>query len=113
MFGFLIFYNIYLNLSCEGKNKILGNVFGVGDVSITDFIIKNDRVIIRMFSKNVFYQYVFEFDEGICNIIFDDRIVKGKIFVLDESCREFNFFIYSLARCSLEGEVYRLIQEFL
>ena len=113
MFGFLIFYNIYLNLSCEGKNKIIGNIFEIDNVSITDFIIENDRVIIRMFSKNVFYQYAFQFDEGICNIMFDDRIVKGKIFVLDESCRDFNLFIYSLARCSLESEVYRLIQEFL
>ena len=113
MFVFLIFYNIYLNLSCEGKNKIIGNIFEIDDVSITDFIIENERVIIRMFSKNVFYQYVFEFDEGICNIMFDDRIVKVKIFVLDESCRDFNLFIYSLVRCSLESEVYRLIQDFL
>ena len=113
MLGFQIFHNIYLNLSLKGKNSFLGNVFGVDDVSVSDFLIMESKVIIRLFSQNVFYQFVFLFDDGQSVVTVDDRIVKGKIFVLDDSCKDFNLFIYLLAQCSCEKDVYQLISQSL
>ena len=113
MLGFQIFHNIYLNLSLKGKNSFLGNIFGVDDVSVSDFLIGKNKVIIRLFSQNVFYQFVFSFDDGQSVVIVDGRIVKGKIFVLDDSCKDFNLFIYLLARCSCEKDVYQLISQSL
>ena len=56
MLGFQIFHNIYLNLSLKGKNIFLGNIFGIDDVSVSDFLIMKNKIIIRLFSQNVFYQ---------------------------------------------------------
>ena len=60
MFGALTFYKVYLNLGEECRNKILRNIFGIKNVSISDFVLRDDAVIIRFFADSVFYQYVFD-----------------------------------------------------
>ena len=63
MKGYMFFYNLF-NQLCENKKYLfLRNVFSVRNVSLNIVSLRNDgindKIIIRLFSDNTFYQYTF------------------------------------------------------
>lgn len=115
MFGLVLFKNIYFNLSERSRNKILGNIFKINNVSVSDLIVNENRCFIRMFSNNVFYNYLLIMGTGKNSVVYNERIVECRIFVYNE--REEmgggSEFIYQLIRCCDESQVYRLVKQFL
>lgn len=59
MLGVSLFYQVYLNLGEECRNKILGNIFFVNDVSVSSLELKDNEIYIKLFDGVLFYQYKF------------------------------------------------------
>lgn len=110
MLGFLVFKDVYFNLGEECRNKILGNMFSIGGVSISDMIIRNKKIIFRLFSNGVFYQYIFVLEVGESKLLYGNKTVDCIMFVYDDKMDELNKFIYQLVRCCDERQVYRLVR---
>lgn len=110
MLGLFVFRNIFINLGEECQNKIIGNIFGIGNVSVSNFVIRDNKFIFRLFSGGVFYQYSFLFDDVKNMNICIDRNINGKFLVCDETITN---SIYCLIRCCDEYQVYLLLREFL
>ena len=112
MFGFIVFKSIYDNLGEFCQNKILGNIFNINNVAVSNFNIGNKRIIFKLFCNGVFYQYVFKLDIGKDKVEYDKNIFTYEIFVFNDNFALFNEFIYKLCCCQTEKEVYDLIKEF-
>ena len=110
MLGILIFQQVYFNLKNDCRNKVLGNIFGVDNVSISGIFIRGDVVIFRLFSDGVFYQYIFLFEDGKNQVSSTSRIVNCTMYLND---KESNSFIYQLFQCQSEYQVYQLLKHFL
>lgn len=113
MFGLLKFGDIYINLSKEGRNRVLGKIFGISDVSVTNVDIVSTGIIFKMFSNGVFYQYIFVLDKGKNNLIQDERVISYKIYLYNEKKVPVGDFIYQLVQCQDEYQVYSLIKKYL
>lgn len=59
MFGLLVFSSVVMNVSEKCRNRILGNIFGVSNVSVSDVSLRDEQIIFRLFSEGVFYQFLF------------------------------------------------------
>ena len=119
MFGALLFYNVYMNLGEECRNKVLRNIFEIDNVSITDLVIRENLVVFRFFGNGVFYQYVFDLSDGnnkyykvSCSRNIVHYFVSVKTY---PSFCEFNLFslLVDLLLCQDEYEVYQLMRKFL
>ena len=64
MLGALLLYNVYVNLGEECRDRIIGNIFNVNNVLISDFVLREKAVIVRFFAEGKFYQFVFDFTDG-------------------------------------------------
>ena len=113
MFGLIIFYNVFVNLSEEYKNKILGNIFSINNVSVSSVVIGEDSINFKLFSNGIFYQYIFLLKSGENNIIKDERIVYYKIFVFNNNIENNDNFICQLIQCSCEYQIYQLMKKVL
>ena len=113
MYGFLIFGNICLNLSDECRDRVLGNIFGVSDVSVSSVLVKDKKIIFKLFSRDVFYQYVIVVGNGEDKFYCDERIINCVIFTDGDKFNDFNDFIYRLFHCQDEYQVYQLVRGFL
>lgn len=112
MFSF--FYKYWFMLDEQSRNKILGNIFNVANVSASNIILCDDRINFKLFSGGVFYNYLFVLGDGDNIYEVGDRVVVCHIFlgtskVVDDKCE----FIYHLFNCSKEFEVYQLMQKYL
>lgn len=113
MYGFLIFINICLNLGDKCRDRLLGKIFGVSDVSVSNVSIIDKRIIFRLFNGGVFYQYVIVFGGGVDRFYKDDKIVDCVIFTNGNYFYRFNDFIYRLFQCQEEYQVYLIVRELL
>lgn len=113
MLGFIVFYSMWFNLGNNCRNKILGNIFDINSVSVSDVKFVDQILIFKMFSCGVFYHYSFILGIGINEIKDCGRIVEKIIFIDDKECQVDNEFIYRLVRCFDEYQVYQLLKEFL
>lgn len=113
MVNFLIFKNIYFNLGDDCRNKILGNIFKIDNVSISSIIVDNDKIIFRIFGGAVFYQYVFILGIGVNEVVNNNQIINYKVFVDNENMMIVNKFIDCLIRCQNEYQVYLLLRQYL
>jgi hypothetical protein len=111
MFGFVVFKSIYDNLENFCQNKVLGNIFNIGNVAVSSFNISNNKVIFKFFSNGVFYQYVLKLDIGEDRVEYNNNIFKYEIFTFNESFSLFNEFVYGLYCCQTEKDVYDLIRD--
>lgn len=119
MFGASVFQLLYLNLGEQCRRKILGNIFGIINVSVVDFVVLEDNVIFRLFSDGVFYQFVFDFrDRGNDYFykVFSGNIIQCFIqgenyFNLDGI--QINNFLMEIFLCQDEYRVYQLVKLFL
>lgn len=116
MLGILIFEQVFLNLGEECRNRVLGNIFGITDVSVSDIFIKDDEIVFRLFSKGVFYQYIFKFGNGDNELFRSQRIINRLIFISNYIEKEKDNFIYLLVelfRSQNEYQIYQLMKNFL
>lgn len=113
MLGFLIFQQVYLNLGEDCRNKVLGNIFDIDNVSVSCVFLRDDTVIFRLFSGGVFYQFFFIFEIGENQVFNSDKIVNCVTFLSNSNDKEINRFIYQLVRCQNECQVYYLVKKFL
>lgn len=113
MFGFLVFYNIYFNLGEECRNRVLGNIFDIANVSISDVIVENNRVIIRLFSDGVFYQYIFMSEGENNKLLCINRVVDRVTFICNDKFEVTDGFIFQLFHCQDEYQIYQLMKNFL
>ena len=113
MFGFLIFQQVYFNLGEGCRNKVLGNVFGIDNVSVSGVFLRDDKAIFRLFSEGVFYQFYFIFEFGENRVFNSNKIVNCVTFLSSCNNKEVNQFIYQLVRCENEYQVYYLVKKFL
>lgn len=113
MLGFLIFKNIYFNLNEVCRNKILGNIFGIDNVSATNILVDDKGIILRLFNRNYFYQYVFIVENGINELNCSSSIIDCRgIYIYQKECN-INNFIYRLFHCQAEYQVYLLMKTVL
>lgn len=114
MLGFLLFYGVWSNLGEACRNKVLGNIFGINDVSTSSISIMYKTVIFRLYGNKVFHQFVFIFDDGE-NIFRNDGMVIEEIVFIDncKSVDRESGVIYRLMQCREEKEVYLMLKEFL
>lgn len=116
MLGFWVFRNIYFNLGEKCQNRVLGNIFGIRDVSASSVSIRYDSIVFSLFSKNVFYRYSFRDGVGENSLICDGRIVSRLFFISNDIVKEDNNFIYQLInlfRCQDEYQIYCMFKLFL
>lgn len=116
MFGILVFQQIYWNLGEECRNKVLGNIFGIDNVSVSGIFIREEEVIFRLFSEGVFYQYFFKLGSGRGSLFCSDKIVNRIIFVDSYNKERKDDFIYLLIElfyCQNEYQVYQILKLFL
>lgn len=115
MYGVLKFQNLYLNLSESCRNKILGNIFGITDVSIVDFNVRKRNVIFRVFSQGVFYQYVFDFNDEYRDSFINVTCSKGIVcYFISVRLWDNQFDLLSLLieifKCQDEYQIYQLMR---
>lgn len=113
MYGFLIFSNLCLNLSEECRDRLLGNIFGISAVAVSSVRLEDKRIIFKLFSHGVFYQYVIVMGTGKDEFYRDERIINCMIFTDGGKFSQFNDFIYRLFQCQDEYQVYQLVRGFL
>ena len=113
MVNFWRFENIYLNLGDNCRNKILGNIFDITNVSVSNFIVEDNKIIFRIFANGIFYQYVFILGIGVNEIINGNKVICHKIFIYNENMLDVNKSIYYLIQCQDEYQVYQLVKQFL
>lgn len=117
MLGAFIFYNIITNLGESCRNKVLGNIFEISNVSVGDVVIRNDKIIFRIFSGDVYYQYIFDFIDNnykfyvkvSCNNSSVDRIV-----LVSNYSDDFGIgLLFKIFNCCSERKVYQFMKKFL
>lgn len=119
MLALLVFCSVIENVGEECRNRILGNIFSINNVSISDFSIRDEYVVFRLFSDGVFYQYFFliEREDGcIFQIFSNDNIIQYFILISDyfEGCSNVSFALFmNLIDKGNEYEVYRRLHLFL
>ena len=116
MIGILIFYQVYLNLGEDCRNKVLGNMFGISDVSVADVLVRDNGIIFRLFSKGIFRQYFFRIRNGegdlFCSKRMVDRLGKESDFITSEE-EVFLFKVGDLLQCHDEYLLYQRLVKFL
>lgn len=113
MFGINLFCNICNNLSDDCRNRLLGNIFEVMNVVVSNVIIHEDFVVIKLFSNGIFYKYVFLLQSGKTVFTNDERIIRCKIFVFNEKQEMFRNFINHVILCCDEYQIYCWLKNFL
>lgn len=116
MMGILIFYQVYLNLGEKCRNRVLGNMFEIRDVSVADVLVRDNGIIFRLFSNGIFRQYFFRIvnDTGelFCSKKSVDRLGELSDYISDEE-EKIIFLVGDLLRCRDEYWVYQQIRKFL
>ena len=113
MFGLLIFHNVYVNLDENCRNKILGNIFNISNVSVSNVNFMENGIAFRLFNNREFYHYIFLLKNGNNKIVKNDKIIDCKIYVYSEEVISFGYFIYHLIQCHNEHQVYCLLKKYL
>lgn len=120
MMGVLKFQDLYLNLGETCRNRILGNVFGINNVSVVDFTVQEKYVIFKIFSQGVFYQYIFDFNDecggSFIKVSSSKDIVCCFVFVkLWNDSIQFDLFslLIKIFKCQDEYRIYQLMRLFL
>lgn len=115
MCGGIVFYNIFNNLGEKCRNKILGNIFGFTNVSVNDLVIRDSNIIFRIFSDDVFYQYIFDFSDtnncSFINVSCSRDIVNSVVFV--NKCSEEIELLIKIFKCQDEYQIYQLMRKLL
>ena len=120
MFGALLLYNVYVNLREESRDRIIGNIFDVDNVLVSDFVLREKAVIIRFFSKGMFYQFVFDFTEGYSSdfstISRNRDIIYGYIAIYKYpriDTGDLFSVLLEIFLCQDEAKIYQLISRLL
>lgn len=115
MYGAIVFNNIFNNLGEKCRNKVLGNIFGLTNVSISNLVIRDNSIIFRIFSDKVFYQYIFNFcyanDDYFIKVSCSKNIVNSIVFV--DNCSEELELLIKIFKCWNEEQIYRMMKKFL
>lgn len=112
MFGFFVFEKVLANVGEKCRNKIIENIFGIEDVSVSDLIVGDDRIVFRIFSRGVFYQYSFVIGVGENMVESSEGILSGNYFISEDSGGT-NEFICCLIKCQDEYQVYYLVRQYV
>lgn len=120
MFGALIFQQVFMNLKEDCRNKVLGNIFGICNVSVSNISVREEEVIFRFFSDGVFYQFVFLLEGrnkgSFFRVSSGQDIVQSLIILSDYRYGNESDFIYQLVelfRCQDEYQIYQIMKLFL
>lgn len=117
MFGFFIFKEVFLNLEEDCRNKILGNIFGVSNVSVSSVIFNRKSVVFRIFSESVFYQIDFFFNNSVhYKMLCYEEDIDYWIDDFNLCCDNKYYFINNLVilfKCQTEHQVYQMLRLFL
>ena len=116
MFGLLIFSYVVMNLSEKCRNKVLGNIFEIGNVSVSDVSVRDNNVIFRLFSNGVFYQFIFvNYNCGnVCVKVASTKDIVNCLFFIsndyfsEDDCD--NLLIMKIICCSSEFEIYQMLK---
>lgn len=121
MFGVLIFQQVFMNLQEDCRNRVLGNIFGICNVSASSISIREEEVIFRLFSDGVFYQFVFLLDGrnrgNFFKVCSGRDIVQSLILINDVADgvkrQDFIYQLVELFRCQDEYRIYQMMRFFL
>ena len=120
MFGILIFQQVFMNLGENCRNRVLGNIFDICNVSISSVSVREEEVIFRVFSEGVFYQFVFLLEGrnkgSFFKVCSGRNIVHSLILLSDYKDNNKNDFIYQLIelfRGQDEYQIYQIMRLFL
>ena len=114
MFGFKIFYNLFINLNIVYQNKVIGNIFSIENVSVSSVSLLKNGISFKLFSNDVFYNYVFIVGSGNSCKTMEERIVKEIIYINDIDLDIENYyFICCLYELEEEISVYRLLLDYI
>ena len=114
MFGFKVFYNLFINLNIVYQNKVIGNIFSVENVSVSSVSLLKNGISFKLFSNDVFYNYVFIIGSGNSYKDIEKRIVKEFIYINDIGLDMDNYdFIRCLYKLEEEISVYRLLLNYI
>ena len=97
MKGYELFERYFNGLSEKQKEKALGNIFDVEFVSLAFVSFRKgifDKLLIRMFSNGIFYQYLFVFGMG-----------SDKVFILEKSKKLVSYVIFTECYSFLDDNV--------
>ena len=85
MFGYDKFRKWFDGLEEKEKRKILGEMFGVEEISVYSIEKKGEKITFRLYARGEFYQYVFLFDSNLeksyVKVNKDARIVIYQIYI--------------------------------
>lgn len=115
MIGTKLFQFVFSNLGEECRRKILRNIFEIQDVSIADISFREDKVIFRFFSDDVFYQFIFIFGNSnnkFISVSSSNRLFNCLVFVNMYSSFYYNDYFEILVKvfqCQEEYQVYQLM----
>lgn len=120
MFGFKIFEELFWQLEDNCQIKVLRNIFAVPVVSIYDFSVRNDRIFVRIYGDDVFYQFIFLFrEQGEKAAVVSSsssRLVNCQVYVnnyVDFDERDLLACFVRILRSRDEKEIYNIISYFL
>lgn len=64
MNGYQIFNNFFSCLDEKDKIKILEGIFSIQNFSLYSISVRDNKLLFRIYSNNIFYQFAFVFDEN-------------------------------------------------
>lgn len=116
MFGLLIFSYVVMNISEKCRNKVLGSIFEIGNVSVSDVSLRDDNIMFRLFSNGVFYQFIFvNYNCGnVCVKVASTKDIVNCLFFIsndyfsDGVCND--LLIMKIICCSSEFGIYQMLK---
>ena len=103
MVGYRIFIKLFWDLDECDRVKFLSNIFEIEDISLYSVCDRENRVLFRIYSRDIFYQFTFVFDDTGDGKAFS--YVSGKRFV--------QYVIYPLCYDSFSYPYSSLVRIFL
>jgi len=94
MFGYDAFKNFFDSLDDGAKKRILGEMFDLENISVYSIEKReNDEIIFRIYAGNVFYQYIFTYQdnlkEGYVIVNKQDRMVLTRVYMGKNAVNDF------------------------
>lgn len=115
MYGFLIFNDFLNSIGERCRNKLLGNIFDLVDVTVSDLVLRNNCVIFRLFSDGVFYQYVFDLNNNNCDYFIRvscDKNIIDKVIYVNESFKKISLLV-KIFKSHDEDQIYHFLKKLL
>lgn len=118
MFGLSIFSLVAMNLSEKCRNRILGNIFEIRNVSVSDISLRDEQIIFRLYSEGVFYQFLFvDYGDSTYFKLASTKDIVNCIYFISDNYFDRSFYngslVIKIISCKDELEIYQLMRRLL